>query len=122
MWQAPRRFPRRVYGEGAEPDARYSLANERTFLAWIHTAIALVAGGVAIEALGLGISPAFRVPAAIVLMVAGILSAVQAWLGWMRTERALRRGEPLPSATLALPIGVAVILVGALMLTDVLIR
>lgn len=41
------RFPRRVFGEGQEPDARFSLANERTFLAWIRTSMALLAGGVA---------------------------------------------------------------------------
>jgi putative membrane protein len=31
----------------SDPDYRFSLANERTFLAWIRTALALVAGGVA---------------------------------------------------------------------------
>ena len=40
------RFPRWVYGEGSEPDPRATLANERTFLAWIRTAIPLTAGGV----------------------------------------------------------------------------
>jgi putative membrane protein len=37
------RFPRWVYGAGDEPDARFSLANERTFLAWIRTSLALSA-------------------------------------------------------------------------------
>jgi putative membrane protein len=32
--------------EGTEPDYRFTLANERTFLAWIRTALALLAGGV----------------------------------------------------------------------------
>lgn len=32
----------------AEPDYRFTLANERTFLAWIRTALALLAGGVAV--------------------------------------------------------------------------
>ena len=53
----PRRFPRRVYGVGTEPDARFSLANERTFLAWIRTALALIAAGVALEAFVLPIAP-----------------------------------------------------------------
>ena len=47
------RFPRSVYSHGTEPDARFSLANERTFLAWVRTALALVAGRVALEVLGL---------------------------------------------------------------------
>ena len=38
-----RRFPRSVYGEGEEPDPRFSLANERTFLAWLRTALAMYA-------------------------------------------------------------------------------
>jgi len=36
--------------EGEEPDPRFTLANERTFLAWVRTALALVAGGIGLEA------------------------------------------------------------------------
>ncbi|XXN00409.1 hypothetical protein ABUV78_02793 [Clavibacter nebraskensis] len=86
-----RRFPRSVYRAGAEPDVRFTLANERTFLAWIRTSLALIAGGVALEALGLGLQPGFRLAASIVLIVTGIAAPAQAWVGWMRTERALRR-------------------------------
>ena len=46
-----RRFPRSVYGEGEEPDPRFSLANERTFLAWLRTALAMYAAAFALEAL-----------------------------------------------------------------------
>ena len=52
-----RRRPGWVYDEGAEPDARYSLANERTFLAWIRTALAVLAAGVALDALDLSLAP-----------------------------------------------------------------
>ena len=45
------RQPRWVYDEGDEPDPRFSLANERTFLAWVRTALAMLAGGVALHAL-----------------------------------------------------------------------
>ena len=41
----PRPHRRRARGE---PDARYTFANERTFLAWIRTALGLVAAGLAI--------------------------------------------------------------------------
>lgn len=47
------RYPRSVFRVGTEPDARFTLTNERTFLAWTRTALALIAGGVAFEALGL---------------------------------------------------------------------
>lgn len=117
-----RRFPKRVYGRGQEPDARFSLANERTFLAWVRTALALLAGGVALESLGLGIHPAFRLAASIVLIVAGTLAPVQAWLAWERSERALRLDRPLPSAAPAAPIGIAVVVAGLLVLLGILIR
>lgn len=116
-----RRFPRSVYRHGAEPDVRFTLANERTFLAWMRTALALIAGGVALEALGLGIQPGFRSAASLMLVLAGIFTPLQAWLGWMRSERALRRGEPLPSAALALPIAVAVGVVAVLVFLGVVL-
>ena len=110
------RFPASVYRHGTEPDARFSLANERTFLAWIRTSLALLAGGIALETLGLGLQPNFRQTASLMLIVIGILAPVQAWVGWMRSERALRLNTPLPSAHLALPLGIAVVGVGMLVL------
>lgn len=92
-----RRFPRAVYGVGTEPDARFSLANERTFLAWARTALALLAGGVALESLDLPVEPGLRLAAAVVLIVVGTLAPALAWWGWAGAERAMRRGEPLPA-------------------------
>lgn len=117
-----RRFPGSVFGVGTEPDARFSLANERTFLAWVRTGLALLAGGVALEALGLGIHAGFRVAASVLLIVAGLAAPVQAWIGWKRTERALRLAQPLPSAPLTLPLAIILGLVGVLVLFGVLFR
>ena len=114
-----RRFPASVYGHGEEPDARFSLANERTYLAWIRTGLALLAAGVALGSLGLGIHPGFRSAASVVLVILGICTPMQAWIGWMRSERALRLGRPLPSAALALPLAGVLILVGTLVLIGV---
>lgn len=116
-----RRFPRSVYGVGAEPDPRFSLANERTFLAWIRTALALTAGGVALEALGLGLHPQLRLTAAVLLVLSGIGTSVQAWIGWTRTERALRRSQPLPAPFSALPLAAVLLLVGVFILLAVLL-
>lgn len=121
MSHPDRRFPKSVYSHGTEPDARFSLANERTFLAWIRTSLALLAGGVALETLGLGLHPVFRLTASILLIVVGIMTPVQAWVGWMRSERALRLNTPLPSANLALPLGIAVLIAGVLVLLGVVL-
>jgi putative membrane protein len=114
------RFPRQLYTVGTEPDARFSLANERTFLAWIRTALALIAGGVALEALALGLHPGLRLAASIVLVVAGLATPIQAWFGWVRVEKALRLNKPLPSPLLSAPLGIAVVLVGILVLLAIL--
>lgn len=90
------RFPQWVYGAGDEPDARFSLANERTFLSWIRTALALSAAGVALEALDLPIEPALRLASALVLVALGALTPVLAWLRWAALERGMRLARPLP--------------------------
>lgn len=117
-----KRFPESVYSQGTEPDARFTLANERTFLAWVRTGLALVAGGVALEALGLGLQPQMQLLASLLLMATGTVSALQAWMGWARYERALRNNTPLPNAPLALPVAIAVGLTGVLVILGVLLR
>lgn len=117
-----KRFPPTVFGQGDEPDPRFSLANERTFLAWIRTALALMAGGVALEALGPGIHPGYRLAASILLILTGIMSALQAWGGWARTERALRRSSPLPPAPLSLPLTILLVSVATLILIGILLK
>lgn len=105
------RWPRWVYSEGNEPDYRFTFANERTFLAWIRTALALVAGGVAVDALDLAMSDVLQRVVAAVLLLLGVASALSAWLRWARSERAIRRGEPLPS------LGFSAVLAATVLLT-----
>jgi putative membrane protein len=102
------RLPRSVFRHGAEPDPRFSLANERTFLAWIRTSLALVAASIALESLASTINPNLRLGAAALLVSAGLLAALQAWFGWMRTERRLRQNRPLGGATTSLVMACAV--------------
>lgn len=108
------RYPARVYGQGEEPDPRFSLANERTFLAWIRTSLALFAAAVALEALELPASPGFRLAAALVFVALGILASLQAWFGWTSAERALRRATPLPGFRSGLVVSAGVIAGAAL--------
>lgn len=119
--QPRRRFPASVFTHGDEPDARFSLANERTFLAWIRTGLALLAGGVALEALGLGIQPGLRLAASLILIGAGVLTPLQGWFGWVQTERALRMDTALPSARLALPLTLLVGTAGLLICIGILV-
>jgi len=121
MTDTTRRFPAALFSQGADPDARFSMANERTFLAWIRTSLALIASGVALEALGLNLHDGLRLSASIVLIVAGIAAPVQAWFGWVTVERALRLDTPLPAARLAFPIGAAVSVAGILVFLGVVL-
>lgn len=116
-----RRVPRRVYGVGDEPDVRFSLANERTFLAWVRTALALLAAGVALEALDVPVPAPLRLAGAVLLLVLGLLAAVQAGWGWARTERALRLGRPLPAPVLGPAVAAGVVAAAALLLVGLLV-
>lgn len=115
-----RRFPRSVFGQGSEPDVRFSLANERTFLAWTRTALALIAGGVALEALALDMYAPLRLAASLVLIITGIVLPIIAWVEWSRVERAMRLGRPLPQPPTGIVLAVAVVASGVLVLLAVL--
>ena len=87
---------------GTEPDARFTFANERTFLAWSRTALALVVAGLAIVQL---LPPFPRVPVGrhllgLPLIALGAVLAVTAYGEWVRNQHALRRGEPMPRSVL----------------------
>ncbi len=103
------RRPRAVYGVGAEPDPRFSMANERTALAWIRTALALVAGGVGLTSVArlAGLSRLLDAVAA-VLCVLGALLATVAVVGWRRRELAMRLDRPLPAPFALAWVGVLV--------------
>lgn len=116
-----RRFPGRVYARGTEPDPRFTLANERTFLAWVSTGLALLSVGVAFDSLALDLHPDFRLAASIVLILGGLGCSLQAWLGWARVETALREGRPLPSSRMVLILPIILGLSGVLALAGLLV-
>jgi putative membrane protein len=90
------RRPHKVYDVGQEPDPRFSLANERTFLAWVRTSLAIVAGAVALHSLKVPETAWVRKVLVVVLLAIASLVAVTASSRWMRVERAMRLREPLP--------------------------
>jgi putative membrane protein len=107
----PRR-PRAVYGVGEDPDPRFSMANERTLLAWLRTSLAFVAAGIGAVAIGelVGEEPLVRL-VSVLACVVGALSAVTAYVRWGRVERALRLRQPLPSPVLGPLLVLAVVVV-----------
>ncbi|MGP0030673.1 MAG: YidH family protein [Acidimicrobiales bacterium] len=105
--------------EEHEPDVRFTYANERTFLAWNRTALALIATGVAATQL----LPEFHVAGGrrilgLPLIALGALVAVTSFLHWQANQRAMRRDQPLPRSPmpLVLSVGVGVVAVIALVL------
>ena len=101
------------------PDYRFTLANERTLLAWLRTGLALVAGGVAVAtyAPDLGARWASAV-VALSLVGIGLGTAVGGYARWRRNEAAMAAEQPLPESRLApallAALGTVVVLVAVL--------
>jgi putative membrane protein len=96
-WRIP------LHQVGEDPDYRFTLANERTFLAWLRTALALLAGGVAVVTIVPDIAPELvRRVIALVLLSLAALVAGGGYRRWSRNERALRLRRPLPPTRLPL--------------------
>jgi putative membrane protein len=90
--------------EGDDPDYRFTLANERTFLAWVRTALSLMAGSVAVVQL----LPPFRITGArtvlgVLLALIGVVTAIFAYTRWAANERAMRTSQRI-AYSVALPL------------------
>jgi putative membrane protein len=112
--RSPRK-PSFVYDVGSEPDPRFSLANERTFLAWVRTALAMLAGAVALHSLQLPATSWLRTVVVAVLLLVGAACTVLAFVRWARVERAMRLKEPLPHFSLGWVLTASVVLVAVLL-------
>jgi Predicted membrane protein len=109
-------------GDESEPDPRFTLANERTFLTWLSTSLALSAAGVAMAAVPQQVfMPWMRTLLAVLLVLLAALAAGMAYPRWRRVQRALRRGEPLPDPAIAPLLGYGVALVAVLALVLILL-
>ena len=100
-------------GIGDEPDYRFTLANERTFLAWIRTALALAAGGLAAVSLLDDVSLGETL--GVLLLALSFVTAASAYRRWALNERSMRLNEPLPTSRLPMlmAIGTAIVAVMA---------
>jgi len=109
--------------DGTEPDPRFTFANERTFLAWSRTALALVVAGLGVVQL---LPPFPGVPwgrhvLGVPLIVFGAVVAVVAYSEWVKSQRALRRGEPLPRSVMPRLLTVVITVIGVIAAVVVLV-
>ncbi len=125
MFSAIRQWfdPQEMRQVGETPDYRFSLANERTFLAWIRTALALVAGGLAAAQFLPPLPVAhLREAIAVALLLLGGVVAVRAVDHWARAERAMRLKRDLPASRFPAVLAIAVGLGALLLVVAVLAR
>ncbi|WP_253767042.1 YidH family protein [Goodfellowiella coeruleoviolacea] len=117
-------MPRRPhwYEEGEEPDYRFTLANERTFLAWLRTALALLAGAVALmQFVPLAGISGLRTALAVLLGVAGTALGAFAYQRWAHVQRAMRHGRSLPMTWLPFVLGWVAAVAGVIVLVLVVV-
>ena len=95
--------------EGQEPDYRFTLANERTYLAWIRTALAILAGSVLLEQFATRLQPHWMLTG-VAVVLAGVSAALcsMAYWRWRANEIAMRQARPLPAAP-SIPVLAAVL-------------
>jgi len=109
--------------DGTEPDPRFTFANERTFLAWSRTALALVVAGLGIVQL---LPPFPGVPQGrhllgVPLIVFGAVVAVTAYVEWGKSQRAMRHSQPLPRSVMPIIMAAVIATMGVLSAVVVLL-
>jgi putative membrane protein len=121
--EGPAPDPEGPAGDGTEPDPRFTFANERTFLAWSRTALALVVAGLGVVQL---LPPFPGVPwgrhvLGVPLIVFGAVVAVAAYGEWVRSQRTLRLGRPLPRSVMPRLLAAVITVIAAIAAVVVLI-
>lgn len=99
-----------------EPDPRFTLANERTFLAWVRTVLGVLAGAVALHSLQVPDPEWLRRTLVGVLLVFAAAMMLAANHRWRSVDRAIRAGAPLPRFTMGTVMTAAVVLTAVLMI------
>jgi putative membrane protein len=105
---------REWWRQGEEPDYRATLANERTFLAWSRTALALLAGSLAVTQLATTAPPAVRLALALYLIVLAMAVTVLGYRQWRARQHRMRLRQPLGHAPIQALMATAFLLLGVL--------
>lgn len=103
-----------LHDVGEAPDYRFTLANERTFLAWVRTSVALIGVGVAaVQFLPPLAVEGGRRAVGTAFIALGAAICLVAHRQWARNDRAMRAGAALPPSVLVpvVTVGVALLAV-----------
>ncbi|WP_291021562.1 DUF202 domain-containing protein [Hydrogenophaga sp.] len=84
----------------SEPDYRFTLANERTFLAWVRTALAILAGAMVMQQLMRNEPRWIAMGFACSLAVLAVLLVGGSYRQWLQYQKAMRHAGPLPRSRL----------------------
>lgn len=106
-----REFDRWMRSVGEDPDPRFTLANERTFLSWVTASLGFIGIGLALGTLLPERMLWIEVLSALWIVLAAVI-VVRAVLRWYRLERAMRLGRGLPLSTSIPTVALAVALLG----------
>ncbi|MDD1782790.1 DUF202 domain-containing protein [Enterovibrio sp. ZSDZ35] len=100
---------------GKEPDYRFSLANERTFLAWIRTSLAFLATAIGVDILSAHLGenmPLYTQWLPALLSLVSVITGCWAFFRWYQNERAMRLEEPFHYSKSLVLLTVIVTMVG----------
>ena len=97
---------------GNAPDPRFSFANERTFLAWTRTSLALIVAGGAVAQFADSLGTVMRAGVTVALIGIGAAVSLASYGRWRRAEVAMRLGQPPPPSRAPAYIGFSLGVIG----------
>lgn len=107
--------------EQAPPSIRDHLANERTLLAWIRTAVTVIGLGFLVDRLAVAPGPpGWEAYAGVALVLFGAFLALAGAYSYLNARRELMTGSFRPAVTMHLAV-VAVVVLGGLVVAALLI-
>jgi putative membrane protein len=93
-------------------DPRFTLANERTLLAWSRTSLAFIASGLAIiQFFDHFVMPGGRRLIGVPLILLGGMVAAVSGRQWHEREEAMRAGRPIPKSSLGQVVSIGIVLI-----------